>query len=661
MEQGTEEVDKQQEGDGSHILRSIPLRISLQRAADQSDPHQVRMLYRSIRFSKTKSRIKLSCGSEENSQAMSTTENTNTDSTNSGSFKQDNRRTMQVKYPGRLFSKERDFHSPVLSVVDNTNTGLVRIRGKQTRGQIRGNRRGRGRGRVVECIFQTMERGDLLDPPTNSENWKSPDRLGEVQTQINHDSTLVARSNMVHVLTNRQQQIPYSWRELSDSEPWEGDDQEEGHVTTRKDRDIPHGPRVEQGRRILTEFLDNINMTRETQKMIIEGQKFNTQKKYMQTMGVFEDWMKEKNYTVQDIMNQKIPFIHTEFMTWLTRTRKTKPSSARSPQQCRDSPHTQFLIIRLTIQDMGAPGTLINCLSIGERDQKANSSQMKNYKQNQLHYQCRYALQEWKRWQTQIYQYRSQMIKNKELQFAFHPNNLGEERYDVRKTEEPKVCPTETFFVWLTRLREHFYQSPTNFIHLFWTENWKRADQRYISTRLERLVQTLGVQNATANSIRHASSTELAAQVFDRRTINVYTHHTPDSKMNKEQYIFAVNKEQDSIASALVKNHGMKQATQIISKQRGDARVSDGDELQYCPQGDDQQLFPQETLASPLSLPIISSQSIVEAESPNDHESAKAQNSQIQKDDQDVKLQEEAQNSNMTKDSDRAATAGDQK
>ncbi|KAA6393403.1 MAG: hypothetical protein EZS28_011073 [Streblomastix strix] len=221
MEQGTEEVDKQQEGDGSHILRSIPLRISLQRAANQSDPHQVRQLFRSIRFSKTKSRINLSSGSEENSQVMSTTENTNTDSTYSGSFKQNNRRTKQVKYPRRLFSRERDIHSLVLSVVDNTNTGLVRNMRKQTRGQIRGNRRGRGRGRVAERIFQTMEGGDPLDPPTNSEDWKSPDRLGEVQTQINHDSTLVARSNMVHILTNRQQQIPYSWRELSDSEPGE--------------------------------------------------------------------------------------------------------------------------------------------------------------------------------------------------------------------------------------------------------------------------------------------------------------------------------------------------------------------------------------------------------------------------------------------------------
>ncbi|KAA6356719.1 MAG: hypothetical protein EZS28_047754 [Streblomastix strix] len=133
---------------------------------------------------------------------------------------------------------------------------------------------------------------------------------------------------MVHALTNRQQLIPYSWRELSDSEPEEGDDEKEGHATTRKNRGIPHGPRIDQGRKLLTEFLNNINMTRETQKMITEGQKYNSRKKYMWTMGVFEDWIK-KNYTIYDIMNQKIPFIHTEFMTWLTRTRITKPSSAK--------------------------------------------------------------------------------------------------------------------------------------------------------------------------------------------------------------------------------------------------------------------------------------------------------------------------------------------
>ncbi|KAA6375579.1 MAG: hypothetical protein EZS28_028896, partial [Streblomastix strix] len=463
----------------------------------------------------------------------------------------------------------------------------------------------------------------------------------------------VARSNMVHVLTNRQQQIPYSWRELSDSEPWEGDDQEEGHVTTKKNRGIPHGPRVDQGRRILTEFLENLNMTKETQKMIIKGQKFHTQKIYLQTMGVFEDWMKEKNYTIQDIMNQKIPFIHTEFMTWLTRTRKTKPSSAKH--------HAPILNTMLSL--------LFGTVQVSTTMQRLTTHAISNHQINYPRYGSTWDINQlFEHWREKP---ESKLLSDEELQIKLASllmslcfvrmeemanidlsvsiiddqeqraavcippkHSVQRERYNVRKTEEPKECPTETFFVWLTILREHFQQSSMNFIHLFWTENWKRADQIYISTRLERLVQTLGVQNATANTIRHASSTKLAAQGFDGRSINCFTHHKPDSKMNKKFYVFAVNKEQDSIASALVKNHGMKQS-QLLSQ--------------------------KETLASLLSLLIILTQPIVEAESPNDHESVKVQNSQMQKDDQDIEPQEEAQNSSMTKDSDRAATAGAQK
>ncbi|KAA6402778.1 MAG: hypothetical protein EZS28_001688 [Streblomastix strix] len=222
--------------------------------------------------------------------------------------------------------------------------------------------------------------------------------------------------------------------------------------------------------------------------------------------------------------------------------------------------------------------------------------------------------------------------------------SVQRESYDVKKTEDRRVCPTETFFVWLARLREHFQQSPADIIHLFWTENWKQADLKYISTRLERFVQMLGVQSTTANSIRNASYTELTTLGFDRRTINVFTHHTPDSKMNEKFYFFAMNKEQNFIASALVLNHDEKQFTQIISKLRGGARVSGGNVLQQSPLGDDIKLSPQETLASPPSLLITSTNPTVEAQSPNDHESANNQKSQMQKFDQDEEPQEVAQN-----------------
>ncbi|KAA6367522.1 MAG: hypothetical protein EZS28_036950 [Streblomastix strix] len=144
-------------------------------------------------------------------------------------------------------------------------------------------------------------------------------------------------------------------------------------------------------------------------------------------------------------------------------------------------------------------------------------------------------------------------------------------------------------------------------------------------------------------------------------TINVFRHNIPNSKKNQQFYIFVINREPDSISSSFVQNHGEKQATQIISKQRGGARVSEGDGLQQSPQGDDLQLSSQETFASPPSLPIISIQLIVEAESPKNRESAKVQKSQMQKDDQDVEPQKEAQESSMTKDSDRTTTTEAQK
>ncbi|KAA6387632.1 MAG: hypothetical protein EZS28_016841 [Streblomastix strix] len=220
---------------------------------------------------------------------------------------------------------------------------------------------------------------------------------------------------------------------------------------------------------------------------------------------------------------------------------------------------------------MGVPETLINCSNIEERDQKATSSQMKSYKQNQHHFNV------------------------------------------VMLTQSCSLHSTQTIY-------------------------------------LERKI--LCEKNRRSQIMSNTNLFQLAAQGFDGRTINVFTHHTPDLKMNKKVYIFAANKEQDSLASALVKNQGEKQATQIISQQRLGARVSEGDGLQQYPLGDDLLLSPQETLASPLSLPIISTQPIVETQSPNDHKSAKVQQSQKLKNDQDVEPQKEAQNQSITKDSD---------
>ncbi|KAA6395577.1 MAG: hypothetical protein EZS28_008902 [Streblomastix strix] len=236
--------------------------------------------------------------------------------------------------------------------------------------------------------------------------------------------------------------------------------------------------------------------------------------------------------------------------------------------------------------------------------------------------------------------------------FVSNPNNIRREKDMIQEEQMILECVLQRQFLFGQQVLENISNKVQQISYIYFgLRNGEQCDQRYISARHERLVQTLGVQNATANSIRHASSTELAAQGFDGRTINVVTHYTSYLKMNKEYYIFAVNRDLDSIASALISNHGEMQNTQTISKYMGEASVSEGDVPQQSLFGDEIYLSLQESLASPLSLPIISTQNIVEAESLNDYESAKVQKSQTQKDNPDVEPQEEAYDSRITKDS----------
>ncbi|KAA6375750.1 MAG: hypothetical protein EZS28_028721 [Streblomastix strix] len=369
---------------------------------------------------------------------------------------------------------------------------------------------------------------------------------------------------MVHIYINIQQQIPYSWRELFDSEPGEGDDEKEGHVTTSKNRGIPQGPRVDQGRKLSTEFLYNINMTRETQQMIIEGQKFNTQKKNMQTMKVFYDWMKERNYTIQDMMDQKIPFIHTEFMTWLTRTRKTKPSSAKYHASILN---TMLSLIFGTVQVSTTAWRLTT--------QAISKLQVKNPR------------------------YGSTWDNNQPFEYC---SERSESNFPSSEELQTKLA---SLLMSLCFVRMEEITNINLSVSIIDDQEQRAADLENISDKVQRTSYTYSGLKIGSKLIRDTLAHvlkglfkhfEYKMQLQTPLYMNLLQNQRQrDSKMNKKFYIFAVNKEQDFIASALVKNHCMKQATQIISKQRGGARVSEADGLQQSPLRDDMQLSPQET------------------------------------------------------------------
>ncbi|KAA6362080.1 MAG: hypothetical protein EZS28_042392 [Streblomastix strix] len=159
-------------------------------------------------------------------------------------------------------------------------------------------------------------------------------------------------------------------------------------------------------------------------------------------------------------------------------------------------------------------------------------------------------------------------MKNTRQQFAFHPNNRGREK-DMMQDE--------------LKILKFAQQKPSSFDYQ-------------------------DLEN-TSNKVQRTSYTYFGLRIGSKLIRDISVHVLKDWFQHlefndkKKYYIFAVNRKQDFIASALVKNHGEKQATQIISKQWGGAGVSEGDGLQQSPLGDDLQLSPQETPASPLRPP----------------------------------------------------------
>ncbi|KAA6399419.1 MAG: hypothetical protein EZS28_005048 [Streblomastix strix] len=399
---------------------------------------------------------------------------------------------------------------------------------------------------------------------------------------------MVAWTYMVHILNNRQLQVPYFWRQLSDTESGEGNDMKERHAIIRKNRNIAHGPRVNQGRKRLTEFLGK-------------------------TIEVFDDWMNESENSLYDIFGKRTRFFHTEFVTLLTKTKKTKLSSAK---------HHASILNTLPSLIFGTEQVFVTAQSLTTH--AISNCQIRS---------SRY----WSTWDiNQLYD---------------HWRSKPDSRFISNEELQTKLAQLMISLCFVRILREHFQRSPNYFIHLFWTNEWQQADQRRINNHFEKLVCIIGLQTATAKSIKHASSTELAVLGFGGRTINIFTLHTLDSKKNMKFQVLAVNRQQDFIATALVKNHGKMQAEPAIytiSKYWDDARVSDGDVLQQSPYGVDLQLSPQDIHASLHSLPTISTQRIFEVRSPNDCESTRGQESQMQKDDQDEEQSCRAPVSSMT-------------
>ncbi|KAA6374225.1 MAG: hypothetical protein EZS28_030249, partial [Streblomastix strix] len=170
----------------------------------------------------------------------------------------------------------------------------------------------------------------------------------------------------------------------------------------------------------------------------------------------------------------------------------------------------------------------------------------------------------------------------------------------------PKITNTQKQYE-LERLSEHFHQEITTFSSLFWTKQWKPMSIAKILKFLILLIKKIGIDGFTAYSIKHASTTKLAAMGIQEREMNIFTFHGPDYKSARNYYVFAANRQVNGIAARLVTiDHGLENLDSTstnVSQQKRKNEAPNGDIHTLSPQGGDSMLSPFGTSFLPLSHP----------------------------------------------------------
>ncbi|KAA6357749.1 MAG: hypothetical protein EZS28_046724, partial [Streblomastix strix] len=90
--------------------------------------------------------------------------------------------------------------------------------------------------------------------------------------------------------------------------------------------------------------------------------------------------------------------------------------------------------------------------------------------------------------------------------------NNSIEQFEIKRTENPKICPNSSLFTWFNRLYLHYGKDNEHFVNLFWQSDGQPVEKRRISYGLNTLLREIGIRRKTAYSFKHAYTSELARE-----------------------------------------------------------------------------------------------------------------------------------------------------
>ncbi|KAA6367862.1 MAG: hypothetical protein EZS28_036611, partial [Streblomastix strix] len=126
------------------------------------------------------------------------------------------------------------------------------------------------------------------------------------------------------------------------------------------------------------------------------------------------------------------------------------------------------------------------------------------------------------------------------------------ETYEVYETDNESLSPKLAIYEWIDRLKKQF---PKGTDFLLWHKGFnKQTTTKDISLQLIKLLRELKIVGASAYSIQHSATTELAKLGIPEIDLATFTHHSQNSRTVQQYYIFASSFRANEIASQVTNN-----------------------------------------------------------------------------------------------------------
>ncbi|KAA6375055.1 MAG: hypothetical protein EZS28_029418 [Streblomastix strix] len=501
--------------------------------------------------------------------------------------------TMQIR---RLHTERRNDLNDLQDMELHATDRHIRNTVQQTNQQLCYSGSQRPGYTLPQRIQLQMEQSQAIHPLTNTSIKQSITEDEAKQSTRKNNSTDLAGTIVVHQTKEFIHQIPFSWIIRYDSGDGTENERQRSKTYARQCGRLPSGPVADVGRDSLMRCMKMGGLSEEGVNFLFKGQRFYTVKRDFYSQALLQDWLDIERITMEEMMQKDAEVILTEVIAFHTK-QNSSVASAKLHKACLTT------MLSLKYKENLASSTTSKLIN------KALANATIPHRRYQNSWNIQILFNHWRQSKQNKY------LNNYDLQVKiasllmsicfFRPNEIAEirlkfsnvnkaenqaslrfapkqanaiETYDVYEKDNEKLSPKLAIYERIDRLKKQF---PKGIDFLLWHKVFnKPTTTKNISLQLTKLFRELQIVGASAYSIRHSATTELAKLGIPERDLATFTHNSQNSRTVQQYYIFASSIRANDIARQLTNNSGKdNERLNQASQQRGEIRREEVNQL----------------------------------------------------------------------------------